>query len=140
MKKIIYFSGILAIMLLGCSENNKKNTAEMTFESETEYEYGKIVHQGNGIHEFSFKNTGKGPLIVTNVKSSCGCTVPTYPTKPIKEGETGIIKVKYNTSRIGVFTKSITVHSNAVNSPLKLIIKGEVEKPTEKTTSIEQDS
>ena len=129
MKKIVYLFVLFSVVILGCSENGNKNTAEMTFECETEYDYGKIVYQGSGIHEFNFKNTGIGPLIITNVKSSCGCTVPTYPTEPIEEGKTGIIKVKYDTNRIGVFTKSITVYSNAVNSPIKIVIKGQVEKP-----------
>ncbi len=140
MRKIVYLFGLLAIIAFGCSENGNKSNAEMTFESETEYNYGKIVHQGNGIHEFNFKNTGNVPLVVTNVKSTCGCTVPTYPTEPVKEGKTGIIKVKYDTNRIGIFTKSITVYSNAANSPIKLVIKGEVDRPTEEIIKKEQNS
>ncbi len=128
MKKI--FNLTFAVMLLftaACSQNEENvSNAEMTFKEDLTFDFGKIAENSDGIHEFVFKNSGKDPLIITNVKSSCGCTVPTYPEKPIKKGETGKISVKYDTKRIGVFTKTITVYSNAKNSPVKLRIKGEV--------------
>ncbi len=133
MKKIINIT--FAVMLLftaACSQNEEgKNKSEMTFKEDLTYDFGKIKQNSEGIHEFIFKNTGKDPLIITNVKSSCGCTVPTYPEEPIKKGETGKIHVKYDTKRIGVFTKTITVYSNAKNSPVKLHIKGEVQRNEE---------
>ena len=67
-------------------------------------------------------------LIITNVKSSCGCTVPSYPKEPVKKSKKEKIHVKYDTKRIGNFNKTITVYSNAKNSPVKLHIKGEVVK------------
>jgi hypothetical protein len=86
----------------------------------------------NGIRVFEFTNTGDAPLIITNVQSSCGCTVPSKPTEPIAPGMTGKIEVKYN-MHTGPIRKTITVESNAVNveeGRVALKIKGEVvEKP-----------
>lgn len=128
MMKIVNFSlFFMLIISIGCSQSeNGLSTAEMTFKQDMVYDFGKIKHFGNGTVEFEFKNTGKDPLVITNVKSSCGCTVPTYPKEPIKKGETGKISVKYDTGRMGTFDKSITVYSNAKNSPVKLRIRGEV--------------
>jgi hypothetical protein len=86
----------------------------------------------NGECEFKFKNTGKEPLILSNVYSSCGCTVPSWPKEPIMPGKSEVIKVKYNTSRLGTINKKVTVISNAVNNPIELFIKGNVSaKPAE---------
>lgn len=97
------------------------------------YNYGKIVKLSDGTCVFKFKNTGKTPLILTEVKASCGCTVPTWPQNtPIMPGKSGEISVKYNTSAMGSFNKSITVTSNALNNSVELRIKGEViEKPND---------
>ena len=75
---------------------------------------------------FSFKNTGNAPLIVSDVKSSCGCTVPKKPTAPIMPGETGEIEVKYDTNRVNPIRKTITVTSNAETQTVALKIKGTV--------------
>lgn len=107
-----------------------KDAAEITFEK-TIHDFGKLPYQGNGECEFVFKNTGKEPLVLTNVKTSCGCTVPTWPRKPIERKKDGTIKIKYDTKRQGAFTKTITVFSNASNSPVQLTIRGDVEKPTQ---------
>ncbi len=124
---------------LGCSQTNETGSnAEMTFKENLSFDFGKIKQNSEGIHEFEFKNTGKDPLIITNVKSTCGCTVPTYPVEPVKKGDKGIISVKYDTKRIGMFNKTITVYSNAKNSPIKLIIKGEVYQESNTNESINQ--
>ncbi len=106
-----------------------KNAPEITFE-QLEYNFGIIPYKGDGSCEFKFKNTGKEALVLTNVKSSCGCTIPTWPRNPIAKKQKETIKVKYDTKRQGKFHKSITVYCNATNSPVKLIIKGEVAKPS----------
>lgn len=122
----------MILFTAACSQTeDEKNNAEMTFKEDLTFDFGKIKQDSEGTHEFIFKNTGKDPLIITNVKSSCGCTVPTYPEEPIKKGETEKIHVKYDTKRIGMFTKTITIYSNAKNSPIKLHIKGEVMRPEE---------
>ena len=91
-----------------------------------EYDYGTISQGDDGICEFVFKNTGKNPLVLNNVRPSCGCTVPKWSKEPIKGGDESSIEVKYNTKRVGSFSKSITVYSNATNSPVVLKIKGNV--------------
>ncbi len=116
-------------------ENNDatdaKEQAVITFEK-TIHDFGLLPYKGDGKCEFAFKNTGKAPLILTNVKSSCGCTIPTWPREPIAKKKDAVIKVKYDTKRQGKFTKTITVFSNASNTPVRLTIRGEVTKPTAK--------
>lgn len=133
MKKVLNLSiAILLIFTIGCSQNEGgESNSEMTFKEDLTFSYGKIKQNSDGSHDFIFKNTGKDPLIITNVKSSCGCTVPTYPLEPVKKGGSGTINVKYDTKRIGTFNKTITVYSNAKNSPVKLRIKGEVYRDKE---------
>jgi len=89
-------------------------------------DYGTIEHNADGVRYFEFKNTGTEPLIISNCKGSCGCTVPACPKEPILPGETGKIKVKYATNRVGSFTKTITVTSNAVTPSKTIKIKGKV--------------
>ena len=92
-------------------------------------DYGKVYKDSdNGIRTFEFKNTGDKPLIITDVKSTCGCTVPSKPKEPIQPGKIGKIDVKYNMSA-GPIRKTITVESNATNVPegrVAIKIKGEV--------------
>ncbi len=92
----------------------------------TTHDYGTIVQSSDGSCVFAFTNKGKAPIVLNDVKASCGCTVPEWTRTPIAPGEKGSIKVTYNTNNVGAFTKSITVNSNAINSPLVLIIKGTV--------------
>ncbi|SFT53886.1 Protein of unknown function [Lishizhenia tianjinensis] len=105
--------------------------AKIEFEK-TLHDYGTIEHGGNGVYEFVFTNTGNQPLMISNAKGSCGCTVPEWPKEPIAPGATGVIKVKYDTKRAGQFSKSVTLTSNAVNSPTMVIrIKGVVKSPAQ---------
>lgn len=75
---------------------------------------------------FYFENTGNRPLIIRTAKASCGCVIPTYPREPIMPGERSLIKVKYDSKRIGPINKSVTIYSNATNSILTIKIKGYV--------------
>jgi hypothetical protein len=98
-------------------------------------DYGTVnKDDDSGLRVFEFTNTGDAPLIITNVQSTCGCTVPSKPTEPILPGKTGKIEVKYN-MHTGPIRKTITVESNAVNveeGRVAIKIKGEVvEKPVE---------
>lgn len=92
-------------------------------------DYGNVYKdEDSGVRTFEFKNTGDAPLIITNVQSTCGCTVPSKPTEPIMPGKTGKIDVKYNMSP-GPIRKTITVESNATNvegGRVAIKIKGEV--------------
>ena len=90
------------------------------------HDYGTIDQSSSGETEFVFVNKGNEPLVLFNVIASCGCTSPEWTKTPVPPGGKGSIKVKYNTEILGSFTKSITVASNAVNSNVTLIIRGNV--------------
>jgi len=121
---LILFSGILAVTAQEeiKTNENSKDLPEIFFE-QTTYNFGNIDYEGNGTCEFVFKNTGNEPLLLTNVKATCGCTTPTWPKGPIKKGESGTIVVKYNTKLIGPFNKSIRVYSNAKTNLVTLKIQ-----------------
>jgi Protein of unknown function (DUF1573) len=104
----------------------KVQGAGMLFESET-IDYGTIAHNAEGKREFVFTNNGTKPLVITAAQGSCGCTVPTTPKEPVLPGAKGIIGVKYATDRVGAFTKTVTVTSNAEGTPTKVLtIKGTI--------------
>lgn len=111
--------------------------AEMTFETEV-IDYGTIPQNADGVRTFTFTNTGSAPLIISNAKGSCGCTVPTWPKEPINPGQTGEIKVKYATNRLGPINKSVTVNSNAATPVKVLRIKGNVIE--KETTPVKKES
>ncbi|MDA6072261.1 DUF1573 domain-containing protein [Flavobacterium sp. AC] len=134
MKKIILFAMLAVVGITASNAQAKKATAKvakvegagMAFETET-IDYGTIAHNADGKREFVFVNNGTKPLIITNTQGSCGCTVPTTPKEPIAPGAKGIIGVKYATDRVGAFTKTVTVTSNAEGQPTKVLtIKGTV--------------
>lgn len=90
------------------------------------YDFG-IVEQGIPVsHAFEFTNEGSDPLLISNVKTSCGCTVSKYPKEPIMPGESEEISVVYNSARSGKFNKDVTVMSNADQASYVLSISGEV--------------
>jgi hypothetical protein len=135
MKKIIL---LCTIAILGIVFTGSAQGAKIEFETET-LDYGTIEHMSDGHREFVFTNTGDSPLFITKAKGSCGCTVPTWPKEGIAAGESSTIKVKYATDRIGAFTKTITIASNAVNAPSKVIkIKGKVNSPQETDSTPKQ--
>lgn len=96
----------------------------------TEWSYGTIEKASTGVRFFKFTNTGAAPLVISNAKGSCGCTVPSYPKEAIMPGESQFIKVKYDTKRTGAFTKYVTLTTNAKsNTTTRLKIYGTVEAP-----------
>lgn len=107
------------------TETPKVDGAGMVFESET-IDYGTIPHNADGKREFVFVNNGNKPLIISNAQGSCGCTVPTWPKEPIAPGAKGVIGVKYATDRVGAFSKTVTLTTNAVEPSKVLTIKGTV--------------
>ncbi|MFN8166332.1 MAG: DUF1573 domain-containing protein [Bacteroidia bacterium] len=113
-------------------KKDNPNAPEITFETDV-HDYGTIKQGADGSCEFKFKNTGKEPLIISSAKGSCGCTVPTWPKEPIMKGETAVIKVHYDTKRVGAFTKTVTINSNAKSDTKVLTIKGVVEAVPEST-------
>lgn len=102
------------------------NAADFQFEAEL-HDFGTIKQGDNGTYEFKFKNIGKEPLIISGARGSCGCTVPSWPKEPIMPGANGVIKVTYDTQRVGVFTKTVTINSNAKSAEKIITIKGKVD-------------
>ena len=131
MKKFALICLFATLAFAAGAQNEEKkelpaNGAKIRFE-EMEHQYGTIQKGGNGDCEFKFWNDGNEPLILQNVKASCGCTTPSYTQKPVMPGESGIINVHYNTNNVGGFSKTVTVTSNAVDNPrVQLRIRGNV--------------
>lgn len=98
----------------------------------TEHDFGTIKQGGPSDCEFKFTNTGKEPLVLENCQQSCGCTTPSCPKEPVLPGKSSVIKVHYDSNRVGPFTKTVSVSSNAKSGTVVLTIKGTVEaKPAE---------
>ena len=103
------------------------NAPEITFEKELIDMGTYKQHDDESSRcEFVFTNTGKEPLIIEKAKGSCGCTVPEWPKEPIAPGETAVMKINYDEKRVGPYTKSITITSNAETSPKIVKVKGKV--------------
>ena len=119
MKKIILVAVVAFVSFAAQAQ------AKIEFKSDT-VDYGEIAKGSDGVRVFEFTNTGNEDLKITDVKSSCGCTVPEKPKDPIAPGKTGQIKVKYDTNRVGPIRKTVTVYSNATEPIKALKIKGEV--------------
>ena len=123
---------ILVLMIVGVSSSFAQGTAKFEFKSEV-IDYGDIDKGSDGVRTFQFKNVGSEPLIIENVYSSCGCTVPTWTKTAIAPGKSGEIQVKYDTSRIGPIRRTITIYSNT-DEPVRAVkIKGRVLDPDEKS-------
>ncbi len=134
MKHLNYFI-LIAIFafIASCNSSESKTGGKIVFKEPVAFDFGKLEYAAPGIHKFVFQNAGEEALVITNVVSSCGCTVPVYPSKPLSKGTYDTIKVQYDTRRVGAFSKSIKVHSTAADTPVVLRIKGEILPPPEKT-------
>lgn len=123
MKKVVL---LMFVGLFALTTTAQDNGAKIEFTQET-IDYGNIAKGSDGVRVFEFANTGNSPLVISNAKGSCGCTVPTWPKEPIMPGETGKIQVKYDTKRVGPIRKTVTITSNAIDAPTKVLkIKGTV--------------
>jgi hypothetical protein len=136
MKQIVFLA--LTIFISFAQVNAQKNNSkvEMAFDKTadgiTAHDFGSIVFGANGKVDFTYTNKGTKPITITNVESSCNCTVPTWTKEPVLPGKQGTVTVVYNTKLGGVFNKTIVVTSNANNSPVRLEIRGKVNvKPSE---------
>lgn len=119
---------VIAITWDSCSTGSGKGSggdAGIAFDT-ISHDFGEIPFSEEAGFEFIFTNSGTVPLLVTHVKSTCGCTIPTWSKEPVKAGKRGSIRVSYDTYRVGAFTKSIYVYSNAVNGVQRLTITGKV--------------
>lgn len=135
MKKFILSAAlIIGVVFFGMSqastvavESGNPSMAKFKWE-ETTHQFGKIP-QGKPVStEFTFTNTGSTPLVISNVKGSCGCTVTQYTKEPIAPGKTGNVKATFNAAAMGAFNKSVRVTANVEGGNETLFIKGEVIK------------
>jgi hypothetical protein len=123
---------ILAILFTVVQSPAQKKTdkVDMVFDKtvngSTFHDFGSIVYGANGKVDFTFTNKGNKPLVISEVKSSCGCTIPTWTKEPVEPGKQGTVTVEYNTKLPGVFNKTVVVTSNANNSPVRLEIRGKI--------------
>ena len=129
MKKVLFSLLVAFVATMGANTvvaQGVENGAKVEFAKEV-HDYGTIENGANGECTFEFTNTGNAPLIISNAKGSCGCTVPSWPKEPLAPGATAVITVKYDTKRPGAINKNVTITSNAVDNPTKVIrIKGNV--------------
>jgi len=158
MKKI--FLGMVALgMLAACNQSNKTQVAATSVITASEtstpnapkateaeiaaapvikfdadsYNFGKIKQGDKVTHDFKFENTGKTPLIITGAVASCGCTTPEWPKEPVKPGDSGVIKVTFNsTGKSGLQDKLITITSNTIPASTLAHLVGEVVDPAAK--------
>ena len=139
MVKVFFLAGSFCLLFASCDVRKKDKQASIlpaqqevkdptTVEMiDSIYDFGKVAEGEIVEYSYRFKNTGTKPLVVTNVSASCGCTVPEKPEAPIKPGDIGFIKVKFNSDkRPGEAHKTVTVTSNANPPFTELLLKGEV--------------
>ncbi len=146
MKKVLSLLAMLAFVLtVGFSQNAiapaqaasspQQDGPAISFESET-IDYGVVEQNSERTRVFKFTNTGNAPLIISNAKGSCGCTVPSWPKEAIAPGASGEIKVNYDTNRLGKFRKNITLTTNVGTEQVMLTIAGEVIKKPEEPAGL----
>lgn len=116
--------------VLMAQDAEKSNGPIIEFDKET-HDYGEVYMHGDGNCVFTFTNKGNEPLLLTNVRAGCGCTVPQWPREPVLPGDSAEIKVRYTTlNRPHQINRSIVVTSNSINKPtLVLRLKGSVVAP-----------
>lgn len=138
------FLGLIAVIAVtACNNTDVKNEADadtsavavdpatapvIKFEKE-EYEFGQIKQGEKVSYDFKFVNTGKSPLIIKSASATCGCTIPEFPKEPIAVGESGDIKVTFNSAgKEGLQDKVVTVVANTIPQNTEVHLKGEVIK------------
>ena len=134
MKKVIFSLLLLSVCALGGYAQNQPvnatpadnpNAGDFAFSEET-YDFGKIPKGTPVTHEFAFSNTGKEPIVISNVQASCGCTATNYEKNPIAPGQTTRIVATFNAAVKGAFKKTVTVTTSAEETPRTLIFMGTV--------------
>jgi hypothetical protein len=135
MKHLVYLTLVL-FAFAGCKntndgtkidasaiENDGTNVKEPKFSfNETNWDFGKITEGDRVEHTFKFKNVGESDLIISNCSASCGCTIPDWPKEPIAPGESGVIKVEFNSAgKSDLVTKDITILANT--NPVKTMLQ-----------------
>ncbi|MBS7563712.1 DUF1573 domain-containing protein [Mucilaginibacter sp. Bleaf8] len=124
MKKLMILCAvILGFTITASAQDNKK--AEFKF-SEEKHDFGKIAQGKPVTTMFEYTNVGEEPLILTDVRPTCGCTIADYTKTPVKNGAKGTIKITYSAAAPGAFSKAIVVTSNSKTPTKTLYIVGEV--------------
>lgn len=130
MKQIGLLTITILFSLIQVQAQKTKAKVDMAFDKTvdgiTAHDFGSIVFGANGKVDFTFTNQGTTPLVISDVKSSCGCTIPTWTKEPVAPGEKGNVEIVYNTKLPGTFNKTVVVYSNANNSPVRLEVRGKV--------------
>lgn len=110
------------------AQNINANNAEepVIFVEDSVINFGKVIHGDKLTKEISVVNKGERVLRIANVRGSCGLMVVSYPRQEIAPGESAIITIKYDTSRIGKFERILTIHSNSSHNTIRLRITGEI--------------
>ena len=131
MRKVLFSVIVLNVCLLAgiqafSQEATAGNNLAVVSWEETTHEFGDVALNQPATHEFQFKNTSSVPLIISNVKASCGCTATNYPKSPVAPGGSASITATYNAKKAGTFTKTLTVYTNTEKSVQVLTIKGVV--------------
>ncbi|QNH60964.1 DUF1573 domain-containing protein [Hymenobacter sediminicola] len=122
---------LASLLLLTLLAFGSRAQGVMTFEKDA-HDFGKVPEGTMATHEFKFKNTGNQPIMIANVQASCGCTTPDWTKTPVLPGKSGIIKAMYSSAgRPGIFSKTVTVTSNASTPSAVLTIKGDVVSKSE---------
>ena len=133
MKKLMLICAVvLGFAFTATAQDNEK--AEFKF-NEEKHDFGKVPQGTPVTTVFEFTNIGKEPLILTDVKPTCGCTIADYTKTPVKNGEKGLIKITYNAANVAPFNKTIVVTSNAKTPTKYLNIVGEIIAKTPAPTS-----
>ncbi len=127
MKKFMSLLLFLGLATFTFAQDEAATGPAAKFET-IEIDYGTIDQGADGIRKFMFTNTGTDPLVIKNARGSCGCTVPTWPKEPVMPGETASVDVKYDTNRVGKFTKTVTLTTNETIGTRMLTIKGNILK------------
>lgn len=133
---LLSFGAVNAQTAVAASLSN--TTDAIAWSTET-YEFGSIEQNVPATAEFVLTNEGKQPIIITDVKKTCGCTVPAYNDEPIMPGESSIIKATYNAKKAGPFTKTIKVYTTLSDQPILLKLKGEVNKKIAEAVTAKPD-
>jgi outer membrane biosynthesis protein TonB len=118
---------LISIISFAQTGADQPSAASIQFEEKV-HDFGTLEQYSDGSCSFTFKNKGNEPLVITKVITSCGCTVPDYPQRPIMPGQESQINVTYDTSKLGSINNQIVIRSNAEEGTITLKIKGKVVK------------
>ncbi|MBC7915209.1 MAG: DUF1573 domain-containing protein [Pyrinomonadaceae bacterium] len=139
MNRIIFTVLIASIVFGSCNSDQTKGTSNDSTETSSStdapilqfdkdnYDFGKIKQGEKAAHEYKFTNTGKTPLIITDATATCGCTIPEYPKEPVAPGQSGVIKVVFDSAnKSGMQHKVVTITSNTNPATTEVYLTGEV--------------